>query len=202
MKVKRGKLVRLLLAGGVITSVFVTPLLGQGTDSMRSERQRVGRAGDAKLPRRPVVEKLEARVDDLLRVRLQLNDDQFARMRAMNGRLEEERRAQRQEEGSVRRALRAELVPGVTPNEPKVAELQDKLLLLEHKRIALQEKEQKELAGFMQPSQRARFFALHDELRRSLQELQRQRAGSMGDSAASPPVLRGARGRGLPSLPR
>ncbi|MEP6765434.1 MAG: hypothetical protein ABJB66_14045 [Gemmatimonadaceae bacterium] len=193
------QIIRAAVLAAVTAGAFSLSASAQTGDTGRAVQQKgaqVGRGNGAKLQRRPIVEKLEQRVDNLLRVRLQLNDDQFNKMRAMNDRLDVERRQQRQEEGVVRRALRVELVPGATPNETRVAELQDKLLVLEHKRISLQEKEQKELAGFMQPSQRARFFALQDELRRSLQEVQRKRVGGTGDSAGPPPPLRGGRGRG------
>ncbi|MEP6779295.1 MAG: hypothetical protein ABJC26_05350 [Gemmatimonadaceae bacterium] len=191
--------VRAVFAVLAATAAFSYTASAQAGDTTRPVPPKGAQAGrgGAKLQRRPVVEQLQQRVDNLLRVRLQLSDDQFNKMREMNGRLDVERRQQRQEEGAVRRALRAELLPGATPNETKVAELQDKLLVLEHKRIALQETEQKELSGFMQPSQRARFFALQDELRRSLQEVQRKRAGAIGDSAGPPPPPpRGGRGRG------
>ena len=187
---RTARTVRVVVVSALLATVWSMSAHAQATDAARSAPPKTGRGAAANLQRRPVVEKLQARVDDLLRVRLQLNDDQFNKMRAMNGRLDIERRAQRQEEGVVRRALRAELMPGATPNETKVADLQDKLLVLEHQRITLQEKEQKELATYMQPSQRARFFALQDELRRSLQEVQRARvAGARGDSAGPPPPL-------------
>ena len=193
----RAKTIRAVFAVAIALTSYSLPASAQSGDTAKQTVAKPGRGGAPKLLRRQVVEQLQQRVDSLLRVRLQLSDDQFNKMREMNGRLDVERRQQRQEEGVVRRALRAELLPGATPNEAKVAELQDKLLVLEHKRISLQEAEQKELSGFMQPSQRARFFALQDELRRSLQEVQRKRVAPMGDSAGPPPPLpRGGRGRG------
>ena len=180
-----------------LLSTNAASISAQGTDSARLPTK-VGRGAQAKLPRRAVVEKLQQRVDNLLRVRLELTDEQFTKMQALNTRLDEEKRAQRAEEGDVRRALRAELLPGATPNDATIAELLDKLPVVERKRIALQEREQKELAGFMKPAQRARFFALQDELRRSLQEVQRLRGrGGLPDDGVGPPpplLRRGGRG--------
>jgi hypothetical protein len=130
---------------------------------------------------RLVVDRLQARIDEVLRQRLQLTDDQFGKLRALNARLDAERKSVRQEEAQTRKALRNELLPGVIPNEGHVAELLDQLPVVERKRIALQEREQKEMAGFMQPAQRARYFALQDEIRRGLQDAQRRRVA--GDSA-------------------
>jgi parvulin-like peptidyl-prolyl isomerase len=116
---------------------------------------------------RLVVDRLQARIDEVLRQRLQLTDDQFGKLRALNARLDAERKSVRQEEAQTRKALRNELL--------------DQLPVVERKRIALQEREQKEMAGFMQPAQRARYFALQDEIRRGLQDAQRRRVA--GDSA-------------------
>jgi Spy/CpxP family protein refolding chaperone len=146
-------------------------------------------------PRRPMVEKLQQRVDDVLRNRLQLNDEQFNKLRDMNARLNAERIGIRQEENATRRELRQQLAPGNTPDDARVSELLDRLPQIDRKRIALQEKEQKELAGFLQPAQRARYFALQDELRRSLQDVQRNR--QPGDSAGGS-QMRGRGGRSEP----
>jgi hypothetical protein len=137
----------------------------------------------------------------VLRNRLRLTDDQFNKLRAMNSRLDAEKQAVRAEEQEVRRALRQQLLPGATPNEARVAELLDKLPQVERKRIALQEREQQELAGFLRPVQRARYFALQDELRRSLQEVQRRRGTAPRDSLSPSRSPRGAGGRRPPGFP-
>ena len=55
------------------------------------------------------------------------------------------------------------------------------------------EQEQRELAKFLSPSQRARYFGLQDELRRGMQDLQRRRMGL--DSGAGGPVAGGSDAR-------
>lgn len=130
---------------------------------------------------RPMLDRADDFIDKLMRERLQLSDDQSVKLRALGKRIEIERMALRKEEREFRESLRQELMPGVTPNEAKVSELMTRWPSLERKRIALQEREQKELATFLQPVQRARFFALQDEMRRMMQEAQWRRNEKNGD---------------------
>ena len=68
---------------------------------------------------------------------------------------------------------------------------------LERRKLDLLEAEQRDLAKFLSPIQRARYFGLQDELRRGMQDLQRRRMG-MDDSTTGPPDSRGAKRRGPP----
>jgi hypothetical protein len=105
-------------------------------------------------------------------------------------RMEDDRRTLRNEELTTRFALRQELLAGDRVNESRVADMLDKLPKLERKRVDLLEQEQRDLSKFLTASQRARYFALQDELRRSMQEMQRRRIGldATTDSAPSSPA--------------
>lgn len=141
-----------------------------------------GRAGQRREQgERAVMERrLQERIDNVIRTRLALTDDQFRQLRVVSSRTESDRRALRREEMSVRTELRKQLLAGDAVSETRVAELLDQMPRLERRRIELMEQEQRELAKFLQPSQRARYFAVQDELRRTLQEGQRRRAGADG----------------------
>jgi hypothetical protein len=78
--------------------------------------------------------------------------------------------------------MRDELEVGENANEARISELLEQMPTLERRRLDLMEQELKELSKFLSPLQRARYFALQDELRRGMQELQRRRVGA--DSAA------------------
>jgi len=88
------------------------------------------------------------------------------------------RSAPRREEMQTRKAMREELLAGDNANVSKVADLLEQMPRLERRRIELMEQEQRELSKFLSPVQRARYFALQDELRRNMQELQRRRMGA------------------------
>lgn len=134
-------------------------------------------------PRRAELEKrFQQRVDAMVRQRLQLNDEQVSKLRDVASRTEATRRALRREEMQARQEMRQQMLAGDNANEGKVAELLDQMPRLERRRIELMEQEQRELAKFLSPLQRARYFSLQDELRRSMQELQRRRMG-VGDSS-------------------
>ena len=148
--------------------------------------------------------RLQARINDVIRERLALNDEQFGKLQEVASHIEDERRILRNEELTTRFALRQELLAGDRVNESRVGELLDKLPKFDRRRVDLFEQEQRELSKFLTPSQRARYFALQDELRRNMQEMQRRRIGLDGaapDSAGGPPPhLRGRGGR-PPGLP-
>lgn len=176
----RALLPMLLLAGGALT---VTPL--------RVRAQGGPPPGTAPRDRRPddprrveLQRRFEQRVEAMVRQRLQLTDEQAVRLREVASRAEESRRMLRRDEMLARKAMREELLAGDNANETKVAELLEQLPRLERRRLDLQEQEQRELARFLSPVQRARYFALQDELRRGMQELQRRRMGH-ADSSGS-----------------
>jgi hypothetical protein len=70
-----------------------------------------------------------------------------------------------------------ELTSTSEPNQQHVSTLLDTSLQLQKQRIALVEEEQKDLARFMTPVQRARYIALQQQFRRRAQELSRQNQG-------------------------
>lgn len=144
-------------------------------------------------PRRDELERrFRQRLDVIVKERLELTDDQHGRLREVASRTENARRTLRREEYAARMAMRRELLAGARANETRVAELLDGMPVLERRRLDLLEQEQRELAKFLSPLQRARYFALQDELRRGMQELQWRRL-SGPDSAAAGGDARGMR---------
>ncbi len=148
-------------------------------------------------PRRAELERrFQQRIDAMVRQRLELSDEQALKLREVASRTETARRTLRREEMQARQAMRDELLAGDNANVSKVADLLDQLPRLERRRIELMEQEQRELSKFLSPVQRARYFALQDELRRNMQELQRRRLGAV-DSLRAP-----GGGRGMPQRRR
>lgn len=129
-------------------------------------------------PRRQELEKrFQQRVENMVRQRLQLTDEQAGKLREVASRAEASRRTLRRDEMQARQAMREELLAGDNANEGRVSELLELMPRLERRRLDLLEQEQRELSRFLSPLQRARYFALQDELRRGMQELQRRRMG-------------------------
>jgi hypothetical protein len=131
--------------------------------------------------------RLRERFARLLRERVGLSDDQLRQLAPISQSFEARRQAVFGEERAARQALRRELSVA-TPNQEGVARAIDQLLSLQRRRLDLAVEEQRELATFMTPVQRARYLALQDLLRRRAEEMRRRRGNG-------PP--RGGR-RGLP----
>jgi Spy/CpxP family protein refolding chaperone len=135
-------------------------------------------------PRREMLEqRLRERTGDLVRRRLQLTDEQMKQLQATNRQFEQQRGSLLMREREMRRSLRAEILAGEKANQARVAQLLDQTLQLERQRLDLVQNEQRELAKFLTPVQRAKLFGLQNELRRRAQEL---RAGP-GQRRNAPP---------------
>lgn len=175
LPIRPGVGVRLVGAIAFLTLVATGDLAGQppgGSDpGSRQKRERTERD-------------FEEGISRIVKQRLSLSDEQFNQLRAVTMRLENDRRTLRRDEGIARAALRREMLVTGAPNEPRIAELLEQFPKLERRRTDLFEAEQRELAKFLQPSQRARYFAIVDELRRGMFELQRKRTGA-DDSTSS-----------------
>jgi Spy/CpxP family protein refolding chaperone len=118
--------------------------------------------------------RIRDRVARLLRERVGLSDDQLRRLAPVSRSYDERRRSLFHEERAARRALRRELGAG-SADQTRVAGYIDQLLAFQRRRLDLQGEEQRELAAFMTPVQRARYLALQEHLRRRTEEMRRRR---------------------------
>ncbi len=136
-------------------------------------------------PRQQLEQRLRMQFERIVRQRLQLTDAQVARLRATNQRFAPQRRDLQMRERQIRQAMRAELRPGAAPDENRLGTLVDSLFALQHERIDMLQSEQRELATFLTPSQRVRYYALQEQLRRRV-EAMRQRQQMMQGGMQTP----------------
>lgn len=155
--------------GGPPTTV--TPAAGQPPESRRGGR--------------PIEAELQHRIMGIMKERLALSDEQLTRLGEVTRKFERERMGQRGAEYRLRYSLRRELMRGDSASQDRVAELLAQLPDVERRGIDLMEREQRELAQFLTPVQRARFLALQDEIRRNMEEI-RQRRDSAGGGTRGP----------------
>jgi flagellar biosynthesis GTPase FlhF len=142
-----------------------------------------GRGG----PRRQMLEqRVRERFEQIVRQRLQLTDDQMQKLRQTNQRFAVQRRALTEQERGLRSEIRRELQPGVAANQTHVAALTDSLFAIQRQRLDMAQSEQKELATYLSPVQRVRFYGLQEQLRRRL-EMIRQRRQGVAPGASPPP---------------
>lgn len=133
------------------------------------------------------------RVAKLTQDRIGLTDAQMARLKQSNAHFAPQLSQVAAQERETRRQLRQEMTSGGQPNQQHVSELLDASLRLQKQRITIVEAEQKDLARFMTPVQRARYIALQQQFRRRAQELDGQNRGgrdSMGLQQRGRPGLK------------
>ena len=133
-------------------------------------------------PQRTQLEQqLRRRIAQVVRTRLELTDDQFRQLAAVNQKYDGARRDALQEERAVRLELRAELMRGDRADQDRVGALLDRLLAQEQRRLDIVRAEQRDLAKFLTPVQRAKYVALQEQLRRRINELRQRQNRSQQD---------------------
>ena len=142
-------------------------------------------ARDTSGARAPGEARLRQRFGAVLQQRLGLNDEQARRLGETSRRFEVERRRLLTDERQLRLQLRDEMAPGATPNQERVDDALGRMIALQRQRVDLLEREQREMAGYMTPVQRARYLAFQDEARRRVDDARRRR-GAKGGQAGAP----------------
>jgi Spy/CpxP family protein refolding chaperone len=123
-------------------------------------------------PRREALERqLRMRTGEMVRRELQLNDSQMARLQATNQQFERQRIALVTREREVRRELRREIMLNERANQNQVSQLLDQAFEIERQRFDLLQSEQRELAKFLTPVQRAKLVGIQSALRRRTQQM-------------------------------
>ena len=124
---------------------------------------------------RPLEARVRQRVAAVVQQRLALTDDQMRQLTAVNASYETRRRDLLSRERASRVAIRQELARGKDADQKRVQESLDALFRLQRERIDVAEQEQRELAKFMQPSQRAGYLALQEQLKRRVEDMRARR---------------------------
>ncbi len=126
---------------------------------------------------RPALEQqLRQKMAAITQQRLGLTDAQMTQLQQSNARFTPQLTQLLANERETRLQLRGELM-SPNPNQQRVSALIDQTISFQKQRVSIIEAEQKDLARFMTPVQRARYVALQTQFRRRAQELARQNAG-------------------------
>ncbi len=120
---------------------------------------------------------VQQRLAQVVQQRLRLNGEQMSRLRETTDRFATQRQTLIAQERDARRGLRAALAlaPDST-NQAEVGRRLDDLVRLQQRRASLLGDEQRELARFLTPRQRADFLALQERALRAAQQLRQRRA--------------------------
>ena len=177
-----------LIAFTMVFALSVAPLAlasaQGGPPPGRTDRAGTPRSG---APSREIEQQLQRRIGQIMKERLELTDEQLTRLEGVTRKLERERRAVRGEEFRIRTALRAQLLSGDSASNDVVSELLERMPRVERRRIELMETEQRELAQFLTPIQRARFMGLQEEIRRNMEQIRERRSSDGAKGAPGRP---------------
>lgn len=120
-------------------------------------------------------EQVERRFAEHVRRELDLSDDQAAKLRATHERYGVRHRALMQRQRELRQALDDQMRPGVAANPDSVRTLMDALQAARGEGLKLEQEEDREMAAYLSPVQRARFLTMRERLRHRVQEIRRER---------------------------
>lgn len=122
------------------------------------------------------------------RRRVGLSDAQMSRLIPINQRFETERRGIQREERETRLALRDAMRDSTHTDQARITGYLDKLVELQRQRVELVAREQRDLAEFMTPLQRARYTALQEQVRRRIEQMARQNRAPADTAIVAPPL--------------
>jgi len=122
------------------------------------------------------------------RRRVGLSDAQMNRLMPINQRFETERRGIQRQERETRVALRDAMRDSSHADQPRITSYLDKLVELQRQRVELVAREQRDLAEFMTPLQRARYTALQEQVRRRIEQMARQKRAAPDSGVTAPPA--------------
>ena len=153
-----------VIAGLLTVSPFAT-----------SEAQRENRGGNRQ-DRAQMEQRFRQQLANMLRTQLGLNDDQMRQLSDVNQRFDGRRRELIRREMQTRRGLFDEVMKNDSADSGRIEQLLLEQFKIERERIDLTEAEQRELARFLTPVQRARYLGAQERIRRQMDEMRGRRS--------------------------
>jgi Spy/CpxP family protein refolding chaperone len=131
-------------------------------------------------------EEIDRRFGHVVQQRLGLTGDQSARLRATEERFRLRRRAILRQQVALHFALDGQMRPGQAADVDSVRRLMDGIQANRGELFRLEQDQDRELAGYLTPVQRAQYQMLRERLLRRLQEMRRERGLGRGEGAVRP----------------
>lgn len=126
---------------------------------------------------------VEQRFRQRVQEQLQLTPDQATKLQASQERFGTRRRELMRQQMERRRALEGQMQPGVAANADSVRKLMEATQAGRAERLKIDQDEDRELAGYLTPVQRARLTLMRERLQHRVNEMRGQRRGRMGPGA-------------------
>jgi protein CpxP len=135
----------------------------------------LGAQGLGDSAQRPLVQALQRRVLEVVQRTLGASDDQMRQLVEVNRKYEGERRALNQRDRAARQTIRAEVLRDSLADQNMVGRMLDELVDVQKQRLDVFGREQRDLARFLTPVQRAKYATLQEGLRKKVEQLRQQR---------------------------
>ena len=177
---------------GLLSALLVLSPLA-ASDAQRP-RQGGERQGGGRGNREQLEQQFRSRLANLLKTQLGLTDEGMRRLSEVNQRFDVQRRNLNRREMMARRELRTEVLKQDSADLAKIDRLIAEQFKLERERIDLTEAEQRDLAKFLTPVQRARYLGVQEQMRRQMDQMRARGREGFGEPPPGAP-----RGRRPPS---
>lgn len=145
--------------------------------------------------------RIRQRLGEMMRTQLDLTDEQFTKLQATNRKYDERRRLLVGQERDIRMAMRDELLAGDSAQQGKVNDLLDRMLKVQQQRLSINEAEQRELATFLSPAQRAKYLGIEEAMRRRMQQMRENLEQRQGRPPVAAERLQQRRNPARPARP-
>ncbi|HEV8400534.1 MAG TPA: Spy/CpxP family protein refolding chaperone [Gemmatimonadales bacterium] len=136
---------------------------------------------------------IEERFSQRVQEELRLTPDQSAKLRASQEKFGGQRRTLVRQQMERRRALDDQMQPGVAANADSVKRLMDANQNARAQMLKLEQDEDREMATYLTPVQRARYQQMREGLMRRVMEMRAQRRGGAGGGRMGPGMGQGGR---------
>ncbi len=133
-------------------------------------------AGPDSAERERLQGEIERRFGTVVQQRLGLSDDQANKLRDTEERFRTRRRAIVRQQVLLRFGLEDQMRPGRAANPDTVRRLMDAIQGNRSDLLTIEQQQDREMAGYLTPVQRAQYQMLRERLMRRLQEVRRERA--------------------------
>jgi hypothetical protein len=121
-------------------------------------------------------QEIERRFGSVVQQRLGLSDDQAGKLRATEERFRPRRRAIVRQQLLLRNGLQDQMRPGRAADPDSVRRMMDAIQTNRGDLLRLEQEQDREMAGYLTPVQRAQYQMLRERLIQRLQEVRRERA--------------------------
>jgi Spy/CpxP family protein refolding chaperone len=132
-------------------------------------------AGPDSVERERLQGEIERRFGAVVQQRLGLSDDQANKLRGTEERFRTRRRAIVRQQLALRFGLQDQMRPGRAANADSVRRLMDAIQANRSDLLTIEQEQDREMAGYLTPVQRAQYQMLRERLMRRLQEVRRER---------------------------